>query len=148
MFFVNLKLTKKRTFLFAVFSIFILICALCVGYKSEYNTSNSVAVGNDVEDIRNYLSSFELELGEITVDKISVPYEFNDVYTNYNLIQQSQGFDLSEFKGKDLTRYTAQITNYTDFNGDVFAEVLVFDKIIVGADIYSTAADGFIVALK
>lgn len=148
MFFVNLKLTKKRTFLFAVFSIFILICALCVGYKSEYNTSKSVAVGNDAEDIRNYLTSFELELGEITVDKIYVPYEFNDVYINYNLIQQSQGFDLSDFKGKDLTRYTAQITNYTDFNGDVFAEVLVFNKKIVGADIYSTAADGFIVALK
>lgn len=148
MFFVKLRLSKRRTLVFAVCSIFVLICAFCVGYKSEYKTPQSAVAYNDAEDIRNYLTSFELELGEMTVDKIFVPYEFNDVYINYNLIQQSQGFDLSDFKGKDLTRYTAQITNYPDFSGDVFAEVLVFNKKIVGADIYSTAADGFIVALK
>ena len=77
-----------------------------------------------------------------------MPYEFGEVYTSYNSIQKEQGFDLSQLKGETLTRYTAQVNNYPNSDDDVFVEVLVYNKLIVGADIYSVSSNGFIVALK
>jgi hypothetical protein len=53
-------------------------------------------------EVQEYLNSFGLQLGECTVDDITIPYEFDDVYKGYNNIQKAQGFDLAEYKGKTL----------------------------------------------
>ena len=98
-------------------------------------------------EVREYLNSFGLKLGDCAFDEVTVPYEFNDVYNNYNKIQQSQGFDLTELKGKAVHRYTFSVQNYSE-GERVFAEVLIYDNKIVGADIYSTDSSGFMVPLK
>lgn len=148
MFTVGLKLTKKKTVVLAVALIFVFFLSLFVGYKQEYMPTKSAFVCNNADDVATYLKSFDVDCDEFHVDEITVPHEFGEVYSSYNSIQKEQGFDLSEYKGKTLTRYTAKMNNYPDSNGDIFAEVLVYNKLIVGADIYSVSSNGFIVALK
>lgn len=147
MFSVNLKLTNKR--IVTLLAVFALVVTLLVAVRLQsFCAKEETAVQcNSEADVKAYLESFGLRLGECTVDQITVPFEFGEVYENYNSVQLSQGFDLSEHKGKTLQRYTFAVTEHPD-GDDLFAEVLLLDKKIVGADIYSTALDGFIAPLK
>ncbi len=148
MFCLSLKITQKRAVFLALVLISVVLVAVSVGFKKESKPKKDVFYCSDSDDVIKYLNSFDIKTGEISVDEITVPFEFGDVYYSYNKIQQSQGFDLSDFKGKTLTRYTAEVKNYPEFDSGVYAEILVYEKEIVGADIYSVSADGFIVALK
>ena len=148
MFLIGFRLSKKKTVVLTLALLVIFFLSLYVGYSQEYKTTENSYFCNNTDDIAMYLSSFNIDFGEFQIDEITVPYEFSDVYSSYNLIQKEQGFDLTEYKGKTLTRYTANVKNYPDFDDDVYVEVLVYDKLIVGADIYSVASNGFIVALK
>ena len=148
MFLIGFRLSKKKTVVLTLALLVIFFLSLYVGYSQEYKTTENSYLCNNTDDIAMYLSSFNIDFGEFQIDEITVPYEFSDVYSSYNLIQKEQGFDLTEYKGKTLTRYTANVKNYPDFDDDVYVEVLVYDKLIVGADIYSVSSNGFIVALK
>ena len=148
MFLIGLRLSKKKTVVLTLALLVIFFLSLYVGYSQEYKTTENSYFCNNTDDIAMYLSSFNIDFGEFQIDEITVPYEFGEVYSSYNSIQKEQGFDLTEYKGKTLTRYTANVKNYPDFDDDVYVEVLVYDKLIVGADIYSVSSNGFIVALK
>lgn len=148
MFLIGFRLSKKKTVVLTLALLVIFFLSLYVGYSQEYKTTENSYFCNNTDDVAMYLSSFNIDFGEFQIDEITVPYEFSDVYSSYNLIQKEQGFDLTEYKGKTLTRYTANVKNYPDFDDDVYVEVLVYDKLIVGADIYSVSSNGFIVALK
>ncbi len=147
MFSVNLKLSNKR--IAVVLLIFVATVVFAVALRLAYfeDVSNQSVECNSQTDIREYLQSFGLDVGDVTVDEITVPHEFSDVYSNYNEIQRSQGFDLSEHKGKTLKRYTFSVNNHPD-GEHYFAEVLMLDNTVVGADIYSTELDGSISPLK
>lgn len=147
MFAVNLKLTNKR--LTAILLIFSLSVTVLVALRLETfakREAPSVQCSTE-DDVRKYVASFGIDTGECTVDEVTVPFEFGEVYSNYNKVQLSQGFDLSKHKGKALKRYTFKVLEHPDGDG-VFAEVLLFDKTVVGADVYSTALDGFLIPLK
>jgi hypothetical protein len=96
-----------------------------------------------------YLESLGYETDENeSVKEITIPSEFNDVYTEYNSIQKQQGFDLEKYKGTSVTLYTYNITNYKD-NENVIADLIVSDGVLIGADLCDTSAsDGFLVALS
>ena len=147
MVFVNLKLTNRK--IAAVLLIFTAVVVLAVALRLEtFSMTDDEGIKcTDEAAVREYLHSFGLEPSEVTVDEIIVPHEFNDVYENYNDIQRSQGFDLSDYKGKVLQRYTFKINGHPN-GGHYFAEVLLFNKTVVGADIYSTEIDGSISPLK
>lgn len=147
MFSVNLKLSNKRIAI--LFITFVVLAMVVISLRlSNLNRPATVSVECSTEtEVREYLASFGLQLGDCTVDEITVPYEFNDVYKSYNKIQQSQGFDLVDYKGEKLYRYTFSVQNHPE-SERAFAEVLLYGKRIVGADIYSTELDGFIVPLK
>ena len=147
MFAINLKLSNRRLVivLFAV----ILISVVLVATRAKsllYDNDNSTFC-NDQAEILEYINSFGLVIGDVTSSSIKVPEVFSDVYNNYNELQKQQGFDLTDYKGKVLTRYVGEVKNYND-SDNVFVEVLTFDGIVVGADIFSTSVDGFIEPLK
>ncbi len=81
-----------------------------------------------------------------TVD-VHIPAQFDNVYNNYNAIQKQAGFNLENYKGKDVTRYTFSIKNYYGEQG-VRADVLMYDNKVIGGDIMTVAINGFMVPLK
>lgn len=68
----------------------------------------------------------------------------NAVFARYNDLQKNQGFDLTEYAGKEVTRYVYEVLNYPDATAPVHASVLVYEGNIIGGDITDTAADGLI----
>lgn len=102
-----------------------------------------------IEQRQEYIKSFGYATdGEEQKKEILIPSVFNDVYEKYNEIQKQQNFDLTEYKGKTATMYTYNITNYEN-SDNVIVNLLVFDGVLIGADLCDTSADnGFLVALN
>jgi len=98
------------------------------------------------DDVEGFLSQFGWKVGdepEETV-KVKLPDEFDKIFTAYNEIQRRQGLNLSKYKNKEVTRYTYAVTNYEDYDGKVYANVLVYRNRVIGGDICSADASGFI----
>lgn len=99
-----------------------------------------------VSDGASFLSQYGWEVDQLPVEEceITVPREFDKVMTSYNEIQKQQGLDLSKFAKKTAKRYTYKITNYPDYNGTVYANVIVYKNKVIAGDICSADAKGFI----
>ena len=72
-----------------------------------------------------------------------IPSEFDEVLMDYNLIQLSQGFDLSACKGKNAIKHTYKITNCPDIS-PLYANFITVNGKIVSADLTNPQIDGFI----
>ncbi len=95
-----------------------------------------------------FLSQFGWEVNATPVEtrEVKIPTEFDKVFTSYNEIQKQQGLDLSRYKNKNVTRYTYEITNYSDSQQGVktYANILVYRNKVIGGDICSADVGGFI----
>ncbi len=94
----------------------------------------------------DFLSQFgwETEGGLVEEVEIKIPADFDKVMSSYNEIQKAQGLDLSKYKGKTVQRYTYEITNYPDYSGTVYANVIIYKSRVIGGDICSADVKGFI----
>lgn len=98
------------------------------------------------DDRAKFLSQFGWEIDPEAVEevKLTVPSEFDKVMNSYNELQKHQGLDLSKFRGKDVERYTYKITNYPDYSGTVYANVIIYKNRVIGGDVCSSDVSGFI----
>lgn len=93
-----------------------------------------------------FLRQFGWEVAETPVEEaeVTIPAEFDKIYKSYNELQKKQGFDLTKYMKKDVMRYTYKITNYPDYKGDVYVNILIYKKKVIGGDVCSADANGFI----
>ena len=98
------------------------------------------------EDRVNFLSQFGWQVKSEPVDtaEITIPAEFDKIFTGYNEIQKRQGLDLSRYKNKTVMRYTYEVTNYSGADGKVYANVIVYRNKVIGGDVCSANVNGFI----
>ncbi len=80
--------------------------------------------------------------------QVRIPEEQTPVYARYNELQKSQGYDLSQYAGKNVMRYVYEINNYPGTDQPVYATLLVYKNQIIGGDITDTAAKGAIRGLR
>ena len=91
-----------------------------------------------------FLQSFGWEVSETPTEtqEVKIPQEFNNVFTRYNQLQQSQNYDLAPYAGKTVKRYVYAVTNYPDGQQDWYATVLVQGGEVIGGDVSSTRQGG------
>ena len=80
--------------------------------------------------------------------QVRIPSEQSPVYSRYNDLQKSQGYDLSQYAGKTVMRYVYEINNYPNAEQPVYATLLVYKSQIIGGDVTDTAAKGVVQGLK
>lgn len=98
--------------------------------------------GERVEFLRQF--GWEVDLEPVEIAEVTVPEEFDKVYQSYNELQKKQGFDLSKYAKKNVQRYTYRITNYDGYEGEVLVSILVYKNKVIGGDVCSADANGFI----
>ena len=133
---------KKIAFVFA--AVVILIAALAMllgGGDSEPTLSTDVSSNADRVD---FLKSFGWEVTTSPVEsgQVRIPKEATDVFTRYNTLQKSQGYDLSKYAGKTVMRYVYRINNFPGATEPVYATVLVYKDQVIGGDITDTSPTG------
>lgn len=103
----------------------------------------------DVQAGARLLTDMGWQVGDSNQKTIAVPRNWDAVYTEYNALQQQQGYDLTPYKGKQVQLYTYEITNYTGYDQGIVADLLVSNGRVIGADLCNTSAkDGFMLGLE
>lgn len=102
------------------------------------------------EDRIAFLRQFGWEVKEeaVAAVEVTIPDEFDKIFTGYNELQKRQGMDLSKYRKKEVMRYTYEITNYGDYEETVYANVLIYRNRVIGGDVCSADAKGFIHGFK
>ncbi len=102
------------------------------------------------EDRVNFLAQFGWQVKPEAVEsvEVTVPEEFDKIFTAYNELQKRQGLDLSKYKKKNVQRYTYEITNYDGYDGVVYANILVYRNRVIGGDVCSADVKGFMHGLE
>lgn len=81
-------------------------------------------------------------------EDITIPPQFNDAFTRYNQLQESQGFDLLPYAGVQVQKYTYKILNYPDHPDNMVVNLIFDDHLLIAADVTCNDADnGFTKAL-
>ena len=140
--------------------LFGLICVALVGvimiaaFVPNYVATSASAVNSEInyskiknnEDRIAFLKQFGWEVSpeETESEQVTIPAEFDKIFSGYNEIQKQQGLDLSKYKGKTMMRYTYDVSNYEGYEGRVQANILVYRGKVVGGDICSADINGFI----
>ena len=107
-----------------------------VSYDKVYSNSDRV----------EFISGFGWQVEQTPVEEVtvSIPAEFDTVYLGDNDIQKAQGLNLARYKGKEVVRYTYEVTNYEGYDGKVYVNLLVYRNKVVGGDVCSADSSGFI----
>ena len=131
-------------------AVLIALIALVPTYDADATASETVSYTYDKiksdDDVEKFLAQFGWQVGaepHETAD-VTIPEEFDKIFAAYNEIQKRQGLDLSRYKRKDVKRYTYLIENYPDYEGKVYANVLVYRGKVIGGDVCSADVEGFI----
>ena len=113
-----------------------------VGVDATYNYEK---IKNN-EDRINFIKQFgwEVDAQPLKEQEVTIPKEFDKIFAAYNEIQRKQGLDLSSFKKKNVMRYTYTVTNYPDYEGEVYINILVYRNKVIGGDVCSVDVNGFI----
>jgi hypothetical protein len=93
-----------------------------------------------------FLAQFGWEVDPTPVEEshVSVPAQFDKIFTAYNELQRAQGLDLCAYSGRTVQRYTFRVTNYEGYEGSVLANLLVFRGRVIGGDICAADQQGFL----
>ena len=96
-----------------------------------------------------YLQSLGWEVDPEPVETLQflLPETLAEPYLTYNELQKAQGFDLTDCRGKQVSRYTYTVTNYPDRAEGVQANLYLCDDRPVAGDICCPGAGGFQEAL-
>ena len=144
--FVSLKANRKRIAAFIILAAAVVAACLFLRWRGgeEGPAEPREFFGETNEERLEYLSSFgwQVEQEPAETREVMIPKEFNDVYQNYNAMQQAQGFDLAPYSGQVVTQYKYLITNYPN-ETEVYATLLVYGRLIIGGDVACGKVDGF-----
>ena len=98
------------------------------------------------EDRIKFLDQFGWKVDSEPIEEVTmkIPREFDRVMNTYNELQKRQGLDLTKYKGREVTRYSYNVTNYPGYEGKVTANVIVYKSRVIGGDVSSSDVEGFI----
>lgn len=146
MFVMTAKLSKPKLIaagaLLAALILLIVFLALSGGGEKK-----DAPAGASNDDRVAYLASWgwSVSAKPAEAQKVKIPDSAdNQVFSRYNELQKSQGFDLTAYAGKDVMRYVYEVLNYKGATAPVYATVLVADGYIIGGDLTDSAPDGVI----
>lgn len=155
MFIFTAKLKRERLIAGAVALVALgAVVAVAVGLVNARGApSSSEGSAQEVktnEDRVAYLESFgwTVESEPIAVEELLIPEQFDETYKQYLDLLSSQGFDLTQYAGKRVKRYTYVITNYPTGEKNVQAGLLIYRDTVVGGDVLSSQLGGFIHGLE
>ncbi|MBO5701038.1 MAG: DUF4830 domain-containing protein [Clostridia bacterium] len=120
-------------------------------YEGESYSDTAAKISYDKietnEDRIAFLSQFGYKVSGEPIESVelTLPDNFDRVFSGYNELQKAQGLDLAKYKGKTVTRYTYEVTDYPGHEGEkIYANLIVRKNRIIAGDICSAEASGFI----
>ena len=134
----NVRFTRKTAVLVIIVAAVLLaaLVLLCSGGGGMETTEERTA----------YLASlgWEVDAASETGRDVVLPEELDGVLLQYNELQKQQGFDLTQYKGRRVKRYTYEVTNYPSGEQGVEAGLLIYKNTVIAGEVLSASLGGFI----
>ena len=155
MFIITAKVRKGR--IVAVAAAAAVVCGVLVAAAGLLGGRGAAASGlpspkgvKSNEDRVAYLEGYGWQVLEepLATEELLIPEEMDESYDDYLSLQASQGFDLTDYCGKRVKRYTYEITNYPTGESGIQAGLLVYKSTVIGGDVLSAQLGGFIHGLE
>ena len=139
---VNIK--KVLIALAAAAGVILALILLLGGGNSSQPTAAPSVAGNDgrVQFLQNL--DWQVNASPAESGQVRIPKEQNQLFTRYNELQKSAGYDLSQYAGKTVMRYVYKINNFPGATEPVYATLLIYKNQVIGGDITDTGAKGVI----
>ena len=145
------KVDMKKTMLILAAAAAMILAAILLFGGNGQDTAQTAAPSVSSNDGRvKFLTDFgwDVTTSPTQSSQVKIPEEESDVFSRYNALQKSQGYDLSKFAGKTVMRYVYKVNNYPSSTEPVYATLLVYKGKIIGGDVTDTAAKGHIRGFK
>lgn len=145
MFVLTAKLSKAKIAIAAVVVIAIIVALIFLlggGEKTPAQEQPITVSSND--DRVAFLASFgwSVNAEPVQTQQVMIPsQDDSEVFSRYNQLQISQGYDLTEYAGENAMRYVYEVLNYPEATAPVYATVLVYNSTVIGGDITCSAPD-------
>lgn len=146
MFKIDFTSSAKKSIILTLFALFLMSCISLLMIGSTFHTATPpdtyLGIDNSGETSTQRIR-FLTELGYTVSlsgeesENIKIPIEFGDVYNRYNELQKQSGTNLLNYRGADCVRYT-----YTQEDGDLRLNLIVYEGRIIGGDACTAALDG------
>ena len=153
MFVYSVRASTIKFFAVIVLALVALVIALSFGggesvYASLEGKEINYGGMKTAEDRLDFIRGFGIEVAEtpVTEESFSMPENFDRVIAGYNEIQKRQGLDLTKYSKKRVTHYAYEVTNW-EGDGKVYVNLLIHRNKIIGCDLSSAEADGFVIPL-
>jgi hypothetical protein len=139
---------KKIGIILAAVVAVILAIVLIFGGRNDTAASTTTVSGNDARV--KFLTDFGWQVSTSPTEsgQVRIPEQQTEVFSRYNALQKSQGYDLSQYAGKAVMRYVYKVNNFPGATEPVYATLLVYKNQIIGGDITNTAAKGIMQGFK
>ena len=139
---------KKILIVLAAVAAVILAVILLFGSSGDTPADTTAISDNDARV--KFLESFGWQVTSSPTEssQVRIPQDQTEVYSRYNALQKSQGYDLSKYAGKTVMRYVYKVTNFPDAAEPVYATLLVYKNQVIGGDITDTSPKGKIQGFK
>ena len=148
----NKKSTKSNIVLTSLIVVTV-VAAVIIGII--WGTNNKKEKEKQVPDVvyedtaESFVESCGYEVEQFwSVSSPYVPEKFDDYYTNYNALQKSQGYDLSEYKGIRIQEYVYLLKDFTLSGRKAYMTILMYKGEVIGGHISTQSGDGKLYTLK
>ena len=145
MFVLTTRLRKKRAILVGALVILLIAGGLLGRGLSRGTEAPGETVLRDNEERITYLRELGWEVDEEPIEsmELALPEELTGSYAAYNELQLAQGFDLRDYLGKSVSRWTYQVRNYPDRPEDVQLNLYLCEDRPIAGDIIAGGEGGF-----
>ena len=134
------KLAAVVTLLIAVFVLGAILAAAKTGTPEAADARNGES--NEARVAYVTQQGWQVNAEPVQTQSVKIPTADTEVFRRYNELQKSQGFDQTQYTGRQATRYVYEVLNAEDAEGPVYATIFVLDGRIVGGDVTDTAPGG------
>ncbi len=154
MFIITAKLPRRRVV--TGVATLALCCCCAIGLLLQPNSVQVVASTTPdpkgvrtAEDRIEYLSDWGWTVDEtpLSIEELLIPETLDDSYTDYIALQSELNFDLQSLAGKRVKRYSYAVTNHPSDTENVQINLLIYQNNVVGGEVLSPTADGFLHSL-
>ena len=150
MFILSIRASTVKFFVVLAVTFAVLLGLILSGNTAFASVNSSAEI--NLSDIKTeddrvaFIEQFGIKVKGASVESESfvIPDSFDRVLAGYNEIQKNQGLDLSKYSKKKVTRYTYEVDGYEEYDGDVRVNLLIYRNRVVGCDVSSADANGFV----
>lgn len=141
------KTAAKHALLIVIFTVIAALILILAAKLSETTDDTKYEMSSNAMRVEFLNSCGLIVKPDPEVQEIRIPKKFGTIYEEYNRLQQSQGFDLTPYAGREAVLCSYTVLNCPEHPDNVVANLLLCDGKLIACDLTLNEENGFTQAL-